>query len=152
MHELAVKIKTAEGFQLKLEESKQLLEDRNKTVEGLMDRLDAQKRLIESRDQVIDQLKAMKNLDSGADELVGTLREQLEAMNLRVEKSVDEAERAKREVLALKKELEEKDDLISSAEKVRNLYYVYLVGSLSTFSIRICDYYCTCRFGLFLET
>ena len=119
MHELAVKIRTAEGFQLKLEESKQLLEDRNKTIEGLMDRLDAQKRLIESRDQVIDQLKAMKNLDSGADELVGTLREQLEAMNVRVEKSVDEAERAKREVIAVKKEMEEKSELIAAAEKVR---------------------------------
>ena len=119
MHELAVKIRTAEGFQLKLEESKQLLEDRNKTIEGLMDRLDAQKRLIESRDQVIDQLKAMKNLDSGADELVGTLREQLEAMNVRVEKSVDEAERAKREVVALKREIEEKSELIAVVEKVR---------------------------------
>ena len=118
MHELAVKIKTAEGFQLKLEESKQQLEDRNKTIEGLMDRLDAQKRLIESRDQVIDQLKAMKNLDSGADELVGTLREQLEAMNGRVEKAVDEADRAKREVSALKKELDEKRELIAAAEKV----------------------------------
>ena len=120
MHELAVKIKTAEGFQLKLEESKQQLEDRNKTIEGLMDRLDAQKRLIESRDQVIDQLKAMKNLDSGADELVGTLREQLEAMNGRVEKAVDEADRAKREVSALKKELDEKRELIAAAEKVRD--------------------------------
>ena len=118
MHELAVKIKTAEGFQLKLEESKQLLEDRNKTIEGLMDRLDAQKRLIESRDQVIDQLKAMKNLDSGADELVGTLREQLDAMNERVEKAVDEAERAKREVISVKKELEEKSEMIAAAEKV----------------------------------
>ena len=118
MHELAVKIKTAEGFQLKLEESKQLLEDRNKTIEGLMDRLDAQKRLIESRDQVIDQLKAMKNLDSGADELVGILREQLDAMNERVEKAVDEAERAKREVISVKKELEEKGEMIAAAEKV----------------------------------
>lgn len=118
MHELAVKIRAAEGFQLKLEETKQLLEDRNKTVEGLMDRLDAQKRLIESRDQVIDQLKAMKNLDSGADELVGVLREQIEAMNARVEKSVDEAGRAKREISALKKELEEKSELIASAEKL----------------------------------
>ena len=122
MHELAVKIRAAEGFQLKLEETKQLLEDRNKTVEGLMDRLDAQKRLIETRDQVIDQLKAMKNLDSGADELVGTLREQIEAMNARVEKSVDEARRAKREISALKKELEEKSELIASAEKVRTIF------------------------------
>ena len=122
MHELAVKIRAAEGFQLKLEETKQLLEDRNKTVEGLMDRLDAQKRLIETRDQVIDQLKAMKNLDSGADELVGTLREQIEAMNARVEKSVDEARRAKREISALKKELEEKSELIASAEKVRTKF------------------------------
>lgn len=122
MHELAVKIRAAEGFQLKLEETKQLLEDRNKTVEGLMDQLDAQKRLIETRDQVIDQLKAMKNLDSGADELVGTLREQIEAMNARVEKSVDEARRAKREISALKKELEEKSELIASAEKVRTKF------------------------------
>lgn len=124
MSELAVKIRTAEGFQLKLEECKQLLEDRNKTIEGLMDRLDAQKRLIDSRDQVIDQLKAMKNLDSGADELVATLREQLEAMNGRLEKSVDETQTAKSEVRALKKELEEKSEKIAAAEKVR--------------------YYCTC--------
>jgi len=124
MSELAIKIRTAEGFQLKLEECKQLLEDRNKTIEGLMDRLDAQKRLIDSRDQVIDQLKAMKNLDSGADELVATLREQLEAMNSRLEKSVDETQTAKREVRALKKELEEKSEMIAAADKVR--YYLFL--------------------------
>ena len=119
MSELAVKIRAAEGFQLKLEECKQLLEDRNKTIEGLMDRLDAQKRLIDSRDQVIDQLKAMKNLDSGADELVSTLREQLEAMSGKLEQSVDETEKTKNEVRALKKELEEKSELIASAEKVK---------------------------------
>lgn len=119
MSELAVKIRAAEGFQLKLEECKQLLEDRNKTIEGLMDRLDAQKRLIDSRDQVIDQLKAMKNLDSGADELVSTLREQLEAMSSKLEQSVDETEKAKNEVRVLKKELEEKSELIASAEKVK---------------------------------
>ena len=131
MSELAVKIKTSEMFQLRLEESKQLVEDRNKTIEGLMDRLDAQQRLIESRDQVIDQLKAMKNLDSGADELVSTLREQLEAMNNKVEKAVDEGERARREVSALKRELEEKNEIIAAKDKVCILLWLSLLLSVS---------------------
>ena len=135
MGQLATQIQSTEELKTRLEEADQLLKDRNKSVEDLMDKLEAQRRLITSRDEVIEQLKQMKDLSGGNDEVVSVLQEQVAAMSSKIELLVEKEAAAKRHVKELQTKLEHANGQLVLKEKVcltGLVFYYQLTGNISS--------------------